>query len=353
MKIVTTASYYGTGSSAITDLLGEYSCNVSLGGDFECRIAHDMFGLSDLEYYLVENNHRHNSSVALKEFLRLTGIYGLNKRIRLENYANILKVDFEAIVNDYINKLAPLNYKNGSHIDIYRLPDNQIALLKIKGRIHRLLQPKHTITADDTTWESIRKSPLVRAREKADNYVVNPNVDFIEATKQFTDKLFSHYLSGQEDYLVVDQLVPPSNTMRYVRYFNNLKVICVDRDPRDIYYNEKYYWRGGVVPVDDINMFIAWYKSTRAHKCHEKDDTSVVMRLNFEDIICKYDSVVARIEKFLGLLPETHINPQKFLNPEVSIKNIGKWRDDLAELGNINAIEKELIGTMYYYDKND
>lgn len=353
MRIVTTASYYGSGSSAITDLLGEYKGNISLGCDFECRIAHDMHGLSDLEYYLVENNHRHNSSVAIKEFLRLMDIYGLDHSIRFENYADVLKIDFKKAVDNYINQLSPLSYKGGSHLDIYRQSDFLLGWLKLKGRIFRYLNKPTKITADDTSWLKVKKSPLVKAREKEISYIVNPNIPFLDITRRFTDSLFSHYLLREGSFLVVDQLVPPSNTMRYVRYFNNLKVICVDRDPRDIYYNEKAFIKGGVIPVDDVKMFISWYKSTRAHKYHEKDDPSVIMRLNFEDIIYKYDSVVSSIEEFLGLLPETHINPQKFLNPEVSIKNIGKWRSDHSEFNNINAIEKELIGTIYYNDKND
>ena len=67
MKIVTCASYYGTGSSAITDLLSEYDCCKSLY-EYEFRFVQDPEGISDLEFNLVENHHRHNSGHALKRY---------------------------------------------------------------------------------------------------------------------------------------------------------------------------------------------------------------------------------------------------------------------------------------------
>ena len=42
MKIITTTGFYGTGSSAITDLLSEYN-NICCKGDYEIRIAMEDF----------------------------------------------------------------------------------------------------------------------------------------------------------------------------------------------------------------------------------------------------------------------------------------------------------------------
>ena len=51
-------------------------------------------------------------------------------------------------------------------------------------------------------------------------------------------------------YLMVDQIVPPSNIQRFVRYFKDIKVIVVDRDPRDLYILAKYVWKDPVVPCE-------------------------------------------------------------------------------------------------------
>ena len=70
MRIVTCVGYYGTGSSAVVDLLKEYN-NYSLVGKkyYEIRFVQDPDGISDLYHNVVENNHRHNTSHAIKKFI--------------------------------------------------------------------------------------------------------------------------------------------------------------------------------------------------------------------------------------------------------------------------------------------
>ena len=345
MKLFTTASYYGTGSSAITDLLSEYEGVKALDSSFECRIAHDMFGLSDLEYYLVENNHRHNSSVAINQFIRLCGIYGLDKHIRFEDYPGHFP-HFKESVEAYINTLAPFGFKGGAHTDIYTKSDLFIMILKFKDLIYHKLH-KPILTIEDSTWASKGITPYEKVLHESDYHITALNKEeFIEATLEFTDSLFKSVQDNDAEYLMVDQLVQPINTMRYVKYFRDIKVICVDRDPRDIYYNEKYFWRGGVAPTDP-HLFVEWYKATRRHKKTEKDDPEKVMRIQFEDLICDYNHMVDKIESFLGLTPNNHIRPQTKLNPSVSVKNIAKWKNDTMEEDNIHFIKDSL---MDYYE---
>ena len=47
--ILTTTGCYGTGSSAVTDLIREFNC-VDCKGEYEVRFIHDPDGISDLEY---------------------------------------------------------------------------------------------------------------------------------------------------------------------------------------------------------------------------------------------------------------------------------------------------------------
>ena len=61
---------YGTGSSAVADLIKEFD-NVSCVDRTEIRILYDPDGISDLEYNLIENPNRHNTSHAIKRFLRM------------------------------------------------------------------------------------------------------------------------------------------------------------------------------------------------------------------------------------------------------------------------------------------
>ena len=340
MKVFTTASYYGSGSSAITDLLSEYKGIKTLDSNFECRIAYDMFGLSDLEYYLVENNHRHNSSTAINSFLRLCNIYGLDKKIRLENYTKYFP-NFKVSVDTYIRDLAPLSYKGGSHSDIYVKSDSFICLLKIKEFLYHKFH-KFSVTNDDSTWLAKGITPYVRELKKLDYYITYPIDIFVEATQRFTENLFSSVDMNGGDFLMIDQLVPASNTMRFIKYFKDLKVVCVDRDPRDIYYNEKKFWKGGIAPSDP-KLFVEWYKATRKHKLLENDDEQKIMRIEFEDLIMDYDNICCKLERFLGLTSDMHIAPKSKLNPEISIQNIKKWKNDYNELCNLQYIKECLI----------
>ena len=73
MKFITCASYYGTGSSAVTDLFSEYD-GIFDFTNTEFRFLHDPDGVSDLEYNLIENFNRHNSGHALKRYKRLVDL---------------------------------------------------------------------------------------------------------------------------------------------------------------------------------------------------------------------------------------------------------------------------------------
>ena len=69
IKFLTCASYYGTGSSAVTDLISEYD-GVDNLTDYEFRFLHDPYGVRDLQYYLIDNPNRHNSGFGLKKFIK-------------------------------------------------------------------------------------------------------------------------------------------------------------------------------------------------------------------------------------------------------------------------------------------
>ena len=46
MKVITCTGFYGTGSSAITDIFLDCEC-VECKGDYEVRVLHDPYGISD------------------------------------------------------------------------------------------------------------------------------------------------------------------------------------------------------------------------------------------------------------------------------------------------------------------
>lgn len=68
--LITPTGYFNTGSSAITHMLTEIEGVENSSGVYEMRILFDPDCISDLEYNLIENPHRQNTSFALQRFKR-------------------------------------------------------------------------------------------------------------------------------------------------------------------------------------------------------------------------------------------------------------------------------------------
>lgn len=346
MKIITCASYYGTGSSAVTDLVAEFSNIESLGSNFECRLIQDPHGISDLDYYLVENNHRHNSGYAIKKFIKLLDLCGLDKKISFENYDSHFNNRFKIESQIYVNKLIEMQYEGGWHYDLYCKSDFEIFCLKVKNYIFNRINKRSKLTILDESYRKRKISPIDKAISKEKTYMTNIGDDFYNITKEYIDRLFSSCIKNKNNFLMVDQLVPPSNTERYLRYFNDLKIICVDRDPRDLYTLEKIYWKNKIIP-SNIDDFIKWFKITRAHLKKEIDNPNKVLRIKFEELIYEYDESLERIVEFLKLDKQKHIDKKKIFNPDISIKNTRVWLKHPEIEQDIEKIEKELSEFCY------
>ena len=70
LRFITCASYHGSGSSAVTDLISEFDEVKSCGVE-EFRFVHDSDGIADLEYNLVWNFNRVNTSRAINRYLKI------------------------------------------------------------------------------------------------------------------------------------------------------------------------------------------------------------------------------------------------------------------------------------------
>ena len=114
-KIITCAGYYGTGSSIVTDLLKEFNNCYSLG-EYEFRFIQDPDGISDLDYNLVENNHRHNSGYALKKYEKLAKFLSGNRFIK--KYEQFFDNKFYSETQKYIENLKDLEWIGMWHEDV-------------------------------------------------------------------------------------------------------------------------------------------------------------------------------------------------------------------------------------------
>ncbi|MEW8956835.1 sulfotransferase [Clostridium sp.] len=329
VSVVTCASYGGTGSSAITDLLKEFD-NVNSLGDFEFSICHEVDGISDLQHHLVDDFHRLKNDEAIYRFKKLCGHIE-------KDYNKYFNNKFSEITEEYIESLIDVEWQGYWHQHNYRY--NKLLAYMIytfPSKIQRKL---------NSIFNKNRKYEFVAYTKKSPMCLAYPKEDFLDKTRNYTDKLLSE-IDNNYKYLALDQLVSPFNVKRYLNYYSDIKVIVVDRDPRDLYILNKVYWKEGWIPSENVDTYIKWFKTLRAHLNYEKDDERII-RINFEDLIYNYNNTLEKIMNFLNLDLSNHTRPKKFLNPEISIKNCGLFKNYSELQNDIRKIESELKEFCY------
>lgn len=329
MKLITCTGYYGTGSSAITDLISEFD-NVYSLGDYEFRFVQDPEGISDLEYNLVENHHRHNSGHALKRYKKKVDFLS---KIHYEKYFN---KKFKQISYNYIENLTDFKCKGMWHQDV-------IDRGKIFYFFERLINKIYMVNRKLLTGKSERGITLLKNEI---TLYSKPGENFYKITRNYIDELFKVANCDNKEFVMVDQLVPPSNINRYMKYFNDLKVIIVDRDPRDLYILEKKYWKGTVIPCENVKIFCEWFIYTRENI---NNDNKNIMKIKFEELIYQYDKSLKKIVNFLNLNEENHINKEKIFNRKISVKNTKLWEKNIEFAQDIKYIENKLSQYLYDY----
>lgn len=341
MKIITCASYYGVGSSAVTDLVAEYDCVKDLSS-FEFRFLHDIDGVRDLEYYLVDNHNRHNAGHALKRFMKLSHFNEGN--FMSSRYSQFFdKDEYHRITENYINALTDFKFKGWWFYDLYDKGPKVYYLYQILNHL-------------------FRRIPIdgLRILKNEYTYCSHPNAQkFLQATQQYIHELMCSLNKEGKDYLEIDQIVPSTMIDEYTKYFlDEIYVFVVDRDPRDIYFSNKYYWKECVVPRDGVEAFCKWFRYTRDAGNGYPKETDHIKRLRFEDLIYHYDETVKYIEEVTGLESTEHVRKFEKLNPLKSVINTQvykrhKTESDLRELEIIERMLPEYIYNFGLVSTND
>lgn len=334
MRFISCASYYGSGSSVITDFVSEFDSVYSFT-DEEFRFVQDPDGISDLEYNLVENFNRHNSGHAIKRYKKLADFYCGN--IFGKKYEGFFRGNWRRFSDEYIDNLTDFTYHGWWQND---LMDKGSFYYFRKKIVNKMLHM--------TVWKSNTERTLNTMKNEI-TYCAHPTEEeFLNYTKQYINDLFSSVCSDKE-ILMVDQIVPPTNLKRYVRYFDDIKVCIVDRDPRDIFILEKYVWKDGVIP-SEVEDFCKWFKYTREHRRTEKNNENQVLYVQFEDMVYKYDETTRKVACWLGLDLKDQNRKKQIFNPDRSKNNTKTWNKYPQAKEEIAYVSKELA--EYLYDFN-
>lgn len=335
MKVLTCASYYGSGSSAVIDYAREFD-GLTPFLDDEFRILHDPDGIDDLYYHLVENHNRHNSGHAIKRFVRL-GEH-LSGNWLVPRYRAMFGDAWEESVRGYVASLVDFTYHGWWNFDLY----DRGGFFYLRKRLPNWILRR-------TLWRNQPERTLNTMRDEITYCAAPSHEEFVRATREFLARLFQAVGCDASSTVLLDQAVPSSHIERYLSYFDDLRVVVVDRDPRDVYTLERMVWRDGVIPADDAEVFARWFRYTR-HDAGSGAGSSPATRLMFEDLVYRYEETTALVNATYGLRPADHRWQYRYFDPSRSMRNTRTWLayPDISE--EIRVIERLLPEYLYKYD---
>lgn len=341
-RIIIPTGYMGSGSSAITDLVAEFKDCRNDFKSYEYVMLHCPNGLFDLEDKLLNGNNAIRSDEALRTFeTQMKKLYD-KKFWWVGNYKKIIGPEFMKLVDDYLNKITMFNYE-GYWYTHEEVDSRMFLKLLIRKPIKMIFKNRYY-------------KPILKYKDGMRITFIKPE-DFYKYSKEFINNVIN-MIAQESKNVVLDQFLLPFNLFRVDNYFdNNTRVIVVQRDPRDVFILNKYIWiqKHAEVPIPkDAKEFCKYYRGMR--ESEKQTDSSKVLRINFEDLIYKYDETVKKVMEHLEFSEEMHINKKQRFNPDLSIKNTQIFNSDAKYSEEIKIIEKELKEYLYefpYKLKND
>ena len=333
-KIIIPTGYMGSGSSAITDLFdGINGVNVSRS-TFEFVFLHCPNGVFDLEDKLLTGNNAVRSDEALHSFYdTMVQLYD-KKYWWVGHYKDNVGKDFLLQTEKFLEEIIEFKpdyywywQENVTPKMMPRLILNKF-LKFIPGLKNKVKKP----LAYSPMWISY----------------ITPQ-KFYSESKKYIYNIFD-MMCKKDEMLLLDQLLLPFNLHRFENYFNDdAFVFVVERDPRDVFISNKYFWSKSNEPIPyptDVEKFCDYYASLRNM---EKQSTHKnIKRIHFEDLIYKFKDTVNEIYDILEIPSKQRDFSKIKFNPEKSIFNTQLFLQNETYAEECEVIEERL--GKYLYD---
>ncbi len=312
MKFVITSSPGNSGGGAIHDYLLSRDDFESPSNGEEMRLISEPYGIENLYKNFYENFSINNAAESVFQF---------------ENYCKNLKNDkwlkSKKVYGDKFYKFTQQFIKEIKSVEYVGLPQYKRISLNnldnLKSKINRkLFKHKHN------QYKSFKM--ILPVKKKI----------FIESTKKLLLNYFNAKIKNLKNKnIILDQATNYWNPCVAFKYFDNLKIIQVNRDPRSIFYSMKS--RGSFAyPGYDLKLFISWYKKIlKINKHIDKIYKKNIMQINFEDFVLDFDTSSKKINNFLNIKKIKNID----FDLENSKKNVFKAKKFLPK-NEIKILEK-------------
>lgn len=335
--------FYGTGSSAIIDLLREYD-------EVECaideRYEHYVFLLKDCLFDLGNSLFSESSNYMIVDKSINNFIDEMKRQNKYNfgwygSYKNLTGNKFMNIVDNFVNEI--------SYTKVLKKNFTQA-----KGVRFSLIKGVLQVGAAILKGYKIKKFGRVYTfyKNNARRYLKVTKEEFLIHARKFIEDYFALFKSNS--VMIYDHLLLPEQIHMVDDYFNeDFRLIVVDRDPRDVYISSKYIWsqvKWGAQEspfVDNIQGFENYWKNTHyAMMSNEKLNKNVLI-VNFEDLIYNYDETKKKIEHFCKLDEKKHIKKMEYFNPKESINNTQVFHANPDYENETNEFSEDLR-VLYY-----
>lgn len=312
-KYIDLSGYSFTGKGAYNHVFSEFSvCHVH-PYDFEFDLIRTRGGVLDLYDALVNNWSPVRSSECIRDFKKNIISYGGNNTLldRLttngRHYEYVFP-GFNTISEKYINDLIDFKWKGQWPYAFDRNSKLQMLTNKLLFKLG---------------YKDIYQKDIYLASCTED--------EFILKTKKYLNDILTKKVESSATTIVMNNVFEPFDPLRSMRFFDNVKSIVIDRDPRDIYLSASNYvnqdgsrgWKatlGGNVE-EFINRF-----NTYRNNIKNKVDEQSVLRLSFEELVLDYHDTLNRLFEFMEEDSCIHKDQKKYFNPDVSRQGVGMWK---------------------------
>lgn len=337
IQYIVIGGFNASGSSAVIDLLKEFKAVHDC--DCEMRFICDPYGVKELEKSLTERWDVINSAAAMQDFWNMCKL-GCRKKSYFPlapygmGYREKINPRFMQITEQYLDRLTDFKFLDQYFHFKSKAPYFRYVLDRCRYGVEFYTHGK--IHVANRNIEPLRFSHP--SKEK-----------FYFETKRYFDKLFDvESLQKQhKKYIVLDQPLAPNDSDLVEKYFNNAKMIIVDRDPRDMFADIMFY----SVLIDDRKNTEEHGKNFAKRQIALRENIRLnenIMKIYFEDLIYHYEETRNKVMEFLKIDPTSPCTQRKFLDPKKSKKNVESWKRIYKDYNHvIDTIAVELKDYLY------
>lgn len=307
------SGYSFTGKSAYNNLIAEFKGFDTHAFDFEFDLLRTKDGIIDLYAALIENWSPVRSSEAIRGFKKIIKAYGGKKTFadrlsKTGRHYDYTFPGFTEISEKYIEDLIDTSWRGQWPYSFEKTSVPQMIMYKLLYNIG---------------YKNIFET---------DVFLSSPTKEyFIARTKQYLADILSANVPPETIAIVINNVFEPFNPIRSLPFFDNVKSIIIDRDPRDIYlaawnYTNQDGSKGWKATLGkDVDDFVQRFKLYRKNidTCIHPD----ILRVTFEDLILEYDQTLLKLYDFLAIDSSVHHKKKEYFDPKISQAGVGMWKN--------------------------